>query len=388
LIKANLTKVSDAKPRVLASSATFERHEGPKIAGLPSLKCRLTNEVLAMRSVFSIVLFLVAACSSDSFEATQESAQGVPGVLSGWTKRLGPLQHGLNDVVWEGEAFIAVGSKGAILTSLDGIDWVARESGTEANLTAVAAHGMDIIAVGETVVLLSTDHGEHWVTKTGPADGSLEAVAVNTSQLVVSGPNLVVMISEDRGDMWQAIDWIHESWIGDTWLSDISYRDGLFVASADPNIFSPTDGWIFVSSDGVTWNESFHVSAGLNVVVKADDRFIVTGRGGAVLSSFDGLNWTELQTPVEGVEYLSAAWNGSKLLIAGGYPCWNFDQCGRPETPVPVGLVSTDGGTSWDAFNIDEYYQSRGLAFGNGRFVSVGNAAPNGSSGGAIYTAE
>ena len=27
---ANLTKVRDAKPRVLASSATFERHEGPK----------------------------------------------------------------------------------------------------------------------------------------------------------------------------------------------------------------------------------------------------------------------------------------------------------------------------------------------------------------------
>jgi len=33
--KANLTKVRDAKPRVLASSATFERHEEPKIAGLP-----------------------------------------------------------------------------------------------------------------------------------------------------------------------------------------------------------------------------------------------------------------------------------------------------------------------------------------------------------------
>jgi hypothetical protein len=32
---ANLTKVRDAKPRVLASSATFYRYEEPKIAGLP-----------------------------------------------------------------------------------------------------------------------------------------------------------------------------------------------------------------------------------------------------------------------------------------------------------------------------------------------------------------
>ena len=28
--KANLAKARDAKPRVLASSATFERHEGPQ----------------------------------------------------------------------------------------------------------------------------------------------------------------------------------------------------------------------------------------------------------------------------------------------------------------------------------------------------------------------
>jgi hypothetical protein len=33
--KANLTKVSDAKPRVLASYATFDATQDPKIAGLP-----------------------------------------------------------------------------------------------------------------------------------------------------------------------------------------------------------------------------------------------------------------------------------------------------------------------------------------------------------------
>ena len=31
-----MRELKDAKPRVLASSATFERHEGPKIAGLPA----------------------------------------------------------------------------------------------------------------------------------------------------------------------------------------------------------------------------------------------------------------------------------------------------------------------------------------------------------------
>ncbi len=36
-LKANLRKLRDAKPRVLASSATFDATKDPKIAGLPKL---------------------------------------------------------------------------------------------------------------------------------------------------------------------------------------------------------------------------------------------------------------------------------------------------------------------------------------------------------------
>ena len=53
----------------------------------------------------------------------------------------------------------------------------------------------------------------------------------------------------------------------------------------------------------------------------------------------------------------------------------------------PVGLSTTIGGLSWEVFNIDGDYQSLGLAWGNGRFVSVGQE-PRFPSQGAIYTAE
>jgi hypothetical protein len=43
-IKANLIKIRDAKPRILASSATLERHEGPKIAGLPTREPSLAEQ--------------------------------------------------------------------------------------------------------------------------------------------------------------------------------------------------------------------------------------------------------------------------------------------------------------------------------------------------------
>lgn len=71
--------------------------------------------------------------------------------------------------------------------------------------------------------------------------------------------------------------------------------------------------------------------------------------------------------------------DGSKLVLAGGYWCADFYGC-RPEIEFPAGISSTDGGLSWDIFDIDGDDESHGLASGNGCFVSVGD--------GVIYTAE
>jgi hypothetical protein len=308
---------------------------------------------------------------------------------SNWTKQLSGLSYMLTDVIWDGDVFVAVGGDGSILTSVDGIDWLARESGTVQDLYAVSAHGTDIIAVGNEIVLLSTDHGESWVTKGEPVGIRLSTVALNSSQVVIGGwvadtLESSLMISEDRGDTWQAVD---SPAVDFTFLTDSTYAAGLYVAAAD-SAFSIDGGWILVSSDGVVWNEILrYEDLGLNVVVHDGSRFFVAGRGGIVFSSMDGLNWTELQTPVEGVDYLSATWSGSTLMLAGGYSCWHFHYCGPAQFDLPVGLTSNDGGTSWSAFNIDGQYQSRGLAFGSGRFVSVGQSTPV-SGEGAIYTAE
>jgi hypothetical protein len=56
--------------------------------------------------------------------------------------------------------------------------------------------------------------------------------------------------------------------------------------------------------------------------------------------------------------------------------------------------VSSDDGESWDFFGIAEGYLSLGMAFGNGRFVSVGRTLAAGEDGihffsdtsGAIYS--
>jgi hypothetical protein len=137
---------------------------------------------------------------------------------------------------------------------------------------------------------------------------------------------------------------------------------------------------VTVSSDGESWNQIVirEGGPGLSTIIHDGSQFIVAGDDGAAIASLDGFNWTQLQTPVTGVNYLSSAWNGSKLVLAGG---------SDSPSERPMGIASTDDGVNWEIFNIDGNYESRGMAFGNGRFVSVGQSAPD-SGVGAIYTAD
>jgi hypothetical protein len=313
--------------------------------------------------------------------------------VSDWTRRVHGLPYVLNDVIWDGAVFIAVGDEGAILSSADGLDWIARESGALADLNAIAAYGSVIFAVGENILLQSTDHGETWVAKDEPVTASLSAVAINSSQVVVSGASdsyePIIMISQDRGDTWQFINLWPDQDVG--FLTDIVYRDGLFIAAADTLFFS-NQGWALASSDGAVWNTEFrNPESGFRTVVDDGSRFTIAGSEGAVIASIDGLNWTEIQTPTTGIDYLSGAWNGTKLALAGDYTCVPLAMPGcdfSPSQPgLPRGIFSTDGGMTWDLFNIDGEFRSLGMASGNGRFVAVGEFDP-GSGEGAIYTAD
>jgi hypothetical protein len=338
--------------------------------------------------VSTVEIWLVDEAGDSSIPVTAELQVLAKVQTDDWTNRLSGFPYSLSDVTWTGDDFIAVGTGGTVLTSADGIDWVAKQSGLSEDLNAIASYGSDIFAVGDEIVLISTDHGASWTVKDMPIEADLRAVAINSSQVVVGG-NLT-MISEDRGDTWRAVD----SWPDEDFrMNDIVYRDGMFVATTFTG--SREGAWVTVSSDGNVWNE-IAVSdelAFLHTIVHDDSQFIsggvILGGGGAVFTSPDGFNWTQLEipTPILDVFYTGAAWSGSKLVLAGPWSCGYLGgSCGSPYDAPPVGLSTTDGGVNWNVFNIDGDYESWGLAWGNGQFVSVGGTRD--SHEGAIYTAE
>ncbi len=318
------------------------------------------------------------------------------GESSSWTKRLSNVPYGFWDVVWDGTVFVAVGDDGAIMTSTDGVDWVRKESGIETTLVAVAAFGPDIVAVGDDIVLLSTDHGDSWSVKYRPVSVGFGAVALNSSQFVVGGFDFestteTITISEDRGETWEVVD---EDPNQDFPINDLAYGNGYFVATTWRST-SP-GGRVKVSADGRQWNEillSDDVEATwFSMVMHDGDQFAVAGYSG-VSMSMDGLNWTQKQTPLLNFDFLSAATDGSQLILAGGFGSIIMGVYAL-QSHWPAGIASTDGGLSWEFFGIDEGYLSLGMAFGNGRFVSVGRTLVAGEDGiyffpnntGAIYS--
>ena len=330
-----------------------------------------------MRKLIFCLALLLVGCDDNSIGlvVNPDTGQALVPDESDWTVRLSvPLP--LNDVAWDGQVFIAVGYGGAILTSVDGIDWVARESATEDVLTAVTAFGSDIYAVGGPGVLLSTDHGETWTVVARPFGFIGTAVAANSSHIVVMGtvPDLGIpriTISEDHGETWQTMNF---SWS----TGDLIYRKGLFI--------TPSSYGVLVSTDGKQWNEIivYEEEPGMNeIVVHDDSQFFVATDDGTVFSSFDAFNWTELSTPLADVDYMGAAWSGTQLMLAGGVRSYQNRHDG---TYRPIGISSSDGGENWDIFGIDIGYESHGLAWGNGRFVSVGRSAL--TDEGAIYTTD
>lgn len=315
---------------------------------------------------------------------------GIP-QIGEWTGRLAGLPFALNDVLWDGDNYVVVGDSGVILTSDDGIDWVERESSTDASLYAIAYHGSDIVAVGDNAtVLLSSDNGESWSIKHSGFRISLPAVVINAAQIVVGGMDqqtgdAVIMRSADRGENWAVVDSVPQT---GHFVTDLVYVNGLFIAATDTFSWQ-SDARVLVSVDGNVWNDIIlrdEVAASY-AILHDGNRFIAAGSHSTVFASADGYNWTELKTPVQDVDYLSAAWNGSELAVAGGITWWYWWGGTTPTFERPVGISSTDGGATWAIFNIDGHFQSRGMAWGNGRFVSVGQSTPV-SGEGAIYTLE
>lgn len=222
-----------------------------------------------------------------------------------WTKRPLPVGFALNAIASDGTTFVAVGENGNLVTSTNGIDWVIRSVGGGKTLLDVVWTGTTFVAVGVDGVTYNSDDGLAWTFNTSNLIEDINGVATSPSQLIAVGESGVLVSSSDNGTTWAA----QLSGTSSN-LNSVAHSGSLYVAVGD-------GGVLVTSSDGVNWTaDSTGSGANLKSVRWDGSLFTAVGSGGAILTSTNGTTWTPRASSVtDGLE--SAVKLGSQWLAVG-----------------------------------------------------------------------
>ena len=237
---------------------------------------------------------------------------------------------------------------------------------------------------------MSNSLGGDWtVIYDGPDDVSLHTfVLVGFGGFLAAGTvtttNTACVLTTDwTSETWTMVEPLAES---GQLITDVGRRVHgpdlmglLFVATVEAPFTE--QGKVLVSADGLTWVEVF-ISAGHEStysITDHDDQLWIGGTGGRVYASPDGMNWTRFHTPAN-QSRLVAMYSVGYTLVAHGFN----DAAGLG---AQTGVATSDGGKTWQEFPIGFAYEPRGLAYGNGRWVSVGQSLADPGKG-AIFTTE
>jgi len=209
----------------------------------------------------------------------------------------------LSGAIYGNGIFVAVGEKGTILTSQDGVTWITRTSGVTSNLYRVTHGNSTFVVVGEKGTILTSQDGVTWTKRVSGITSALFDVTYGNNIFVVVGrgsdecgcPQLaldppppctpcpaIILASSD------GINWTSRI-LGpvDFGLTEVRYGNGIFVAFV--SYWSPRSTLmydsIFTSSNGVDWSPG---PSRLLALTFSDDIFVGIGLDLKIRTSPDG----------------------------------------------------------------------------------------------------
>ncbi len=288
--------------------------------------------------------------------------------LDHWHPRNQPSPAaGLNAIAFGNRLFVAVGTAGsplnadAILTSTDGVAWTQRLLATTGSLRAVTCGDSSFVAVGGGGVIVTSPDGTSW-SHTGPATGpDLYGMTWANGLFVAVGfdwPALstAIVISPDATN-WTRLG-LEGAVTNSGILEGVAYGDGQFVAVS-------FGGGILTSTDGLAWTNRGTTGGFHRGVVYGNGTWVVPGgpeifAGGATLwTGSDLLHWSPVSVPGAGPNYHPAVAFGNGTFVAVG----NWGNISYSSDALAWILRDVGGNTR----------RLSGIAYGNGTFVAVGS---------------
>jgi len=196
--------------------------------------------------------------------------------------------------------------------------WTWRHPLQTANkLLSVAYGNGQFVAVGERGTIVTSGDGVTWVQPPHSGTQDLAGIVYGNGQFVAVGS------SDSSGSILTSADgttWIQQQ-SGTNELSGIGYGSGQFIAVGSS--YADGSGIILTSADGVSWVQRASGSTnGLESVVYGNGQFVAVagdfdGRGAIIFTSTDGLNWIRRQSGTP--SYLRAITYGNGHFVAVGY---------------------------------------------------------------------
>jgi len=237
--------------------------------------------------------------------------------LSSWSLQLPEAsltQDLLNDILWDGSRFIAVGGNfrpDVILTSDNGITWAASDNGAgNGGLKSIAYNGSTYVAVGVSGRILSSQDGANWTSRTsGVSSGNLNKVIWADTQFVAVGGYNDIITSPDGVTWTSRLSGAYP----DPSMQSVAWNGSILVAvgstGSTNKIMSSADG-------GASWTESHTAFSRLDDVIWANGQFLVTGWTSYTYTSTNGTDWTtNSPTGIVVPGYLSfIEWDGTQFV--------------------------------------------------------------------------
>lgn len=211
------------------------------------------------------------------------------------------------DVTQVRNRFVAVGWKGAILISDDGINWCYQSSNTSSTLTSVFSSDDQIVAVGEAGVIVRSPDGVNWVQHKINSNRTFRSVTCTEEKTVVCGDSGVIYTSDN------GVEWIEQSSGTYYNLRDVVWGDSQFVVVGD-------SGVILTSKNGSNWiSRESNTKAAIKGVVFANNKFVATFDSSfhtKLLFSTDGITWTTREADRDLGYNVNLCWTGQQLMVS------------------------------------------------------------------------
>jgi chitodextrinase len=279
--------------------------------------------------------FFVRAVDGDGHKSRGVSITLTPNFLQKWTVLKWnsdnpsnfPKGQMINDIVWggpsTGQKFVAVGAKGGIVHSPNGVNWTAVTDSTfgthttQSTINGIAwggpSAGQKFVAVGVLGKMAYSSDGVTWTAVTSnPFDAATNGgTALRIGAIAWGGPSggQKFVAAGDSGKMAYSSD--GENWTSvNSTLTKHIYRLSYDGPAGQQIFMAGVTGQTIVSTDGTSWTPS-SITGSVMDMAYGGGKFVCHVASFFAAWSSDGTNWTRVaEDQLSGTPGNAIAWGG------------------------------------------------------------------------------